>query len=1087
MANVYDPETDGSQKQRGSSPNGTGTSGPRASFSSGGSPRWGKGLGSNSTSATPSELKDDEEKGLYNPQGDKAGDSEGGASDNTGGFSNDKLKAKEESPNSSSDDSDDDGGLWSDSNNSRKTKATSRFSFSKKKAAIGGGIAGIVVGGSFLGFLSLAPLKVEGMIKMLEKYLNPSQSAMQTTADHMLEKYVVRHVLPDYKRCGTTLSSKCSVNLAGGGSNPVTAVYKDWADNRLEAKLASTYGIEFRYNTASRSWYLKAPGSATGAGDNIGANGERLEAVFQQADRAGMRSAFNKALDGETRWKSIHTRFQVGRLLEEKYGIKRCIVFCGTKDQLADFKDDKKNAAQIFLAQRVLQPRNASLAIAIECLTNGSCDAQSTEPTTPEEGSTGELEGTPENPDVEGEMRTKLTELAKTYGITDKDTVDKAIKYAQDISDKGYSKAALSNVLEKIGLEQITDHVADAAPIIGWVDRLSALISSASTMGPNLKKVSYLVGSGAGVSTFMMLRTYGDEVHTGHVDATEVGSMVSSLGPGKKVGNNDPVGGIAGAEASPLYHALAGGSDTSATQTSFLGLGGTASAATSPYKCDNGNSVSAGAIACSEEVLGQGLGAASAISGFLNAPGMNFISKAAGVIHSPFKVFNDFLGSLFGLIPGVNDLSKVVSGAVEPAFTWATNKLIPNPFGNGNLSGGRLFQIAGAGATVTAQDSCAQIGCQSVTPSVFAAAINQQVGEEKIAFSQESLKNKVFDRDSSYSVVSKVAMAMPSNPSASVANLFSNPFGGLFSGLGSVFYGAKASAGAANMPVSAANPFNAGTSAYPAGTIPTDPEKYWDDHNCGDTSDSGPVAQWQKAASDGPKDPDTGMPVHRTVEPCLLIKYTSGATGARYNTDNLTPDEQQVLNGGGGAASSVSSESSAGTLTSGKSKDLAQQLLPFISSGQIFCGMAAGGSQGADCPDIQNTAKGTSIGGNCQVDALSPHLLALILGLVKDDNWTVGFSSICSDHHVEANGPGGGHSSGTTADFSVQIKNGKRSAGTAAASNEAFINDVASLLSTTGGSFGQVGNCHPIYDSQKSKKFTTFGDVCNHQHIRAAP
>lgn len=172
----------------------------------------------------------------------------------------------------------------------------------------------------------------------------------------------------------------------------------------------------------------------------------------------------------------------------------------------------------------------------------------------------------------------------------------------------------------------------------------------------------------------------------------------------------------------------------------------------------------------------------------------------------------------------------------------------------------------------------------------------------------------------------------------------------------------------------------------------------------------------------------------------------------------------------------------AGSTPTGNAQDLAKQLLPFISSGKITCGPVAGGSGPADCLDIQNTAKGIPIGGNCAVPSLTPHLLGLILGLVQNDGWTLGISAICSNHHSEGDGPRAGHSYGSAADFSIQ--NG--ASGAAAAADEKFVNDAAALLASSGGSFGQT-QCHPAYAVLNNPKFTTFADGCTHQHIRAAP
>jgi hypothetical protein len=195
-------------------------------------------------------------------------------------------------------------------------------------------------------------------------------------------------------------------------------------------------------------------------------------------------------------------------------------------------------------------------------------------------------------------------------------------------------------------------------------------------------------------------------------------------------------------------------------------------------------------------------------------------------------------------------------------------------------------------------------------------------------------------------------------------------------------------------------------------------------------------------------------------------------------------DEQSCVNiSESSSAAPVSQVSGgSGSLPSGDSKTLAQQLLPFISQGKLFCGSAAGGSGPSNCADIQNTAKGQLLGGNCQVNALTPHLLGLILVLVRDKGWTLGISAMCSDHHLEGDGPYAGHSYGSAADFSVQ--NG--ASGAAAAADEKFVDDAASILASSGGSFGQI-NCHPTYAVLSNSIFTTFSDDCSHQHIRAAP
>ena len=50
--------------------------------------------------------------------------------------------------------------------------------------------------------------------------------------------------------------------------------------------------------------------------------------------------------------KMLLMRFKVGRLLEEKYGIKRCIVFCGIRDAFADAKSNAKYAFKVIPARK---------------------------------------------------------------------------------------------------------------------------------------------------------------------------------------------------------------------------------------------------------------------------------------------------------------------------------------------------------------------------------------------------------------------------------------------------------------------------------------------------------------------------------------------------------------------------------------------------------------------------------------------------------------------------------------------------------------------------------------------------------------
>lgn len=965
----------------------------------------------------------------------------------------------------------------------------------KKTIAIGGGATGGVVAIGILLATLLIPLKIEHMVTNLQdRFFASSEQASGDALEKMTYSYFKKHVLPSYKNCGSTISKDCKVKITNSGSNPVTQLYKSWADVKLEHTFATKYNLEFQYNKRSNSWLVKGPGAGQD-GVNIGPNGENLEREFKKSSRSELRQTVRKATENETFWKKIMYRFKVGRLLEQKYNLKRCMVYCSKRDQFADKVDQKKNAAKILLVQRVISPRNTAVGAVMECLMDPNCHPERTtsDPSSP--GGSGEPES-----DYERDNRTSLKAVAAKYGSTNPEDVDKMIADYKTISDKGYGKFALSKVLEKVGIGgELSSNIAEKANVVGWVNTASKVIESLKEAGPKVKKLSYVTNSAAAVSLYMSYRTYADEIHTGKIDSTEVGSFTESLSPGNRGGANDEeAGGTAGAESSPVYKQLMDGTSDS---SSISMLDSAFSAKTyadstevnqysTDYKCTENKALINGT--CPEEKFGNGNNTANDVSAAFSTPPLSYLATAASAWNSTagkvLGAITDLFGSAISGLPGVSNLTDFIGKAIQPFYVYISKQLIPDPFGS-NMSGARTFNMMAAGANVGGNDACTQIGCRSATPQEAVAVINRQQSNAKSEFQSQPFFARMFSTNSQYSFVSRLSMDIPLNTYAALQSNFTtiirNPFTALSHSFSSIFTTDKAFAAAST---NSADLFGVGSRVFPTNDIPDDAEAYWDAHNCGDDSENGPIAQWQKAAASpdgsGPVDPNTGMPIHTTTEPCLIIRNAAGDGGGRYDTDLLSSDEKSVLTGGGSSTSSGSSDgaASSGGLASGDAVDLAKQLLPYIQQGKIKCGSAAGGSGTADCSDIQNTAKGQAIGGNCAVKALTPNLLAFILGLVKDDGWTLGISAICSDHHAEGDGAYAGHSYGSTADFSIE--NG--AAGAAAASNKKFVNDSAALLSKTGGSFGQKG-CHANYSSISSSKFTVFDDVCNHQHIRAAP
>ncbi|HVX48359.1 MAG TPA: hypothetical protein VHA05_03320, partial [Candidatus Saccharimonadales bacterium] len=175
----------------------------------------------------------------------------------------------------------------SSDNGLRKTlKAISKH---KKGVGIGIGAGGGLASIALMVFFIMIPLKIEHIVQNLEHhFFATSEDAVQKESDRMLQRYLISHVFPTFKdgNCGSTIDRHCKVNITGKG--PISNLYRTWANDRLETKLAEKYGIEFKYHKSSNTWYLKAPGTVTPDspdGDNIGKDGAGLETDFRRSNR----------------------------------------------------------------------------------------------------------------------------------------------------------------------------------------------------------------------------------------------------------------------------------------------------------------------------------------------------------------------------------------------------------------------------------------------------------------------------------------------------------------------------------------------------------------------------------------------------------------------------------------------------------------------------------------------------------------------------------------------------------------------------------------------------------------------------------
>lgn len=908
--------------------------------------------------------------GFYNPGGDQT---DGASSESPG-----DLRSSEGSAGSQFATSGFEPGQKS-SRGAKRGAGTKAKSFARRhKSALGivGGLAGGGMAGLIIALFLLIPLKIEHIINNLQsRFFSSSQTAVSSMTQTMLQDYLVHYVLPAYRQghCSTTRDRTCTVRILNGRANPVLNLYRSYAHTKIENKLANQYGITFEYRPVSRTWYITAPGTAAG-GDNIGPHGERLEAELTH--RKQVSAAVNTGMEGATSFKKLLYRYKVDRMMSTKYSWKRCIIACSLKQKVKTPIRQAKQSAKIYLTQRVIIPHDQTLGIVLECLFS-NCDATKTQPSDATQAP--ELGGAPENPETDTKVRQTLGDIAAKYSGAD---MAQVLATYNEIGDVGMQKFITTKILTSAGIDAATaGTVSDAIPVIGWINAAANIINSASNVGPNIKKLAYVASAYAAVNLYENYRTYADEIHTGNVDPTEVGSWTDSLGSGNTGRPNDPeLGGTASAEQTPLYHALLNNNNpappaTTASLASSL-LPGTAYAAaaggSNSYTCKNGHPVPTGSLVCSEEVFSGGNGIANSIHDFLNnTPGVGIITTLAKGWTQLFGPITNFLNSIsstfvsglttaadaacsvasllpFGAaasLPGIGQIDlycqakDAVNSAIPTVAKAVTTALIPNPFST-NMSGGRTFDMMAGGADV-AGNSYAQtgLGAKKVSTPVANAIYQQQQDEARQQFNQESLFARMFNTDSQFSLVSSLAMATPVNLQASAqtgfASMISNPFGVFGNSLASLFSG-KASAA----PAYHNDPFGVTQYAYTANDMAAigDPATYWDNH-CSDNaaqdyqSDADFAAHgWNKAASDN-LDPATELPTNTTTNPCPLIKTTVGSDGGAADTSLLAPADLTDTNGGAGSPTGTTSSGGCGG--SGKYSAL-------VSSGSSFAGTDQG-------------------------------------------------------------------------------------------------------------------------------------------------
>ena len=779
------------------------------------------------------------------------------------------------------------------------------FRDNKRKFFIGGAAGGGLIAIIVFGILAILPLELNGLVqKMEDKAFGSSESAVQGRVEKLFDNYLKQHVIP-YLGAGKcnrtgTIDKTCEPAIQGESSS--ARLYRTWRDARIENKMSTDYGLEVA-RVANTSNYTIKVNNKVSSLDVDGWKKNYNEELWQATGgRNDVRTKFREAVQGETFWNRTLFRFKVGRLLEAKYGIRRCIFACKQQDNFDDWKDNKTNALKAALASRVLETRSTIIGPVIACVIDTTCDnAETRSPDKVERQDA-----------IEKQIQQKLDEHGKELST---ETVAKIASLVGNLNDYKQAGSLSTYFFQKYVYPQLNDKIQallenDLTGPLGFINTALGVVSKAKKLGGQLKKYGYVVKTTEMVAFYMMMRTTADECKGGHCNPDLLGSMTSAFNDssGDAQHQNQPAG------ISPVYDTVM---NSPAEQTSFLNLFNptTAYAATvgpnvnPTYTCDNDKPVPTGMAVCPEESTTVNNGVTK-LSGLLTDGPLSFLGGAAdiwaqtggtiinfvnGFVGKAIKTLTgQDLGSLFSkiasVVPGLSYLQDHLSTAIQSLLSWLGNDLISNPITDAN-GGARNFDMAYAGADAAASAYGQYgIGGRQLSPQEVSAIQTSQEDQRQQQFSDQPFFARMFSTTDPDSLVSSLALNMPSSVSSftqgSFADLLSNPLGQLSKGFSSLLTTHKTYAASVT-----SDPFGIPQTGYalddPA--INTDPNSLTD-AKCQQMNNDWADGTGQFAGSLIP-DPVTGTDIHTKTDPCLLEQAAVGSAGGFFSTDVLTPDD----------------------------------------------------------------------------------------------------------------------------------------------------------------------------------------------------
>lgn len=733
------------------------------------------------------------------------------------------------------------------------------------------------------GFFAMLPLKLVHTVENLQdRFTSLSQDSIQKRSDKLFSSYVRKKVLPGLNGdCKTTRDRRCSFT-GGDTSTPAGRLYKSWSDNKLETKLAEKYGLEFKYSKGQgpSARYSMLLNNAEVVKDfSVGEVDGFFDRDFN--GRSDVRRAFREAIDNETKMKQIWLRFKYGKLLERKYGIRRCVFACKGRDSLDDWKQNKKNAFKSLLIKRVIEPKSEMAGLFFTCLAGLESDCENRS----SEGQDGEKQSK-----FEKEFAEKMAAASEKMTA---EQAEKVIKAANIIAEKGATQYAVEQIFSKVMSESSGKIAGKAVPIIGWIDLGVNMYSAVSGSAKIIKVAKYSSYATASVSLYMMYRSHADEIKSGNADAELIGQTVNTLGT---IDTDQGMG------TSPLqtelmgYRIADGGSMFSKSAYAIPVM-----------QCEDGP-IKNGALICPEESFKTDNQLISSIEEFKKSPiGQVFDSVSRvwkGTIGGIMNWAGDIFGTLIGKIPGVKALQDKLGEFTNKLAGLIMNKIIGSPVSD-KMSGARTFNVMAGGASAAATEVANNgLGGKALSLQSYNDLMNEHYAQKRYEMSKKSLFARFFDTNDSDSGIAKVAVDMPGNLEG-----FKNSFIAYSLNPGSaVTQFANATVTNPTHAANAKGAWNA-NQAFGIKTIGVplnDPAMTADPDELTEEFCKAENERWQ---NDTPPegDPDTGYIYHYSVNRCKFEENVVGALGGKYDKSLLGKDGEEV---GGTSQANISGGSS---------------------------------------------------------------------------------------------------------------------------------------------------------------------------------